>query len=125
VDWPKLSGASRAMVFILCSTTGVVRYMTPSTTKASFRSSRSCPFARSPLLGAIALPSAELSGEVDALTGAIRVFLALVLADAGRECEVVALALTALAEYLPRYNRLVKRYARQLASEAQVAKKPD
>ena len=35
--------------------------------------------------------------------------------DLGREREAVAVALTALSTYLPRYNRSVARYAQELA----------
>jgi hypothetical protein len=38
----------------------------------------------------------------------------LALVDLGREREAVAVALTALSEYLPRYNRSVAGYAQQL-----------
>ena len=67
---------------------------------------------------AVALLSAELEGEDDALTGAVRAFLALALVDVGREREAVAVALTALSGYLPRYNRSVASYAQQLTAEA-------
>ncbi len=60
---------------------------------------------------AVALLTAELDGETDALTGAVRAFLALALADVGRAREAVGVALTALSEYLPRYNRSLARYA--------------
>jgi len=60
---------------------------------------------------AIALLSAELDGEADALTGAVRAVLALCLVDVGREREAVSVALTALSEYLPRYNRSMANYA--------------
>jgi len=63
---------------------------------------------------AVALLTAELDAESDALDGALRAFLALVLVDEGREREAVAVALTALSEYLPRYNRSVARYAQEL-----------
>ncbi len=66
---------------------------------------------------AIALLTAELDAEPDALTGAVRTFLALALVDVGREREAVAVALTALSEYLPRYNKSVARYAQQLTTE--------
>ncbi len=66
---------------------------------------------------AIALLGAELEGETDALTGALRTFLALALVDVGREREAVAVALTALSEYLPRYNRSVARYANELTAK--------
>ena len=63
---------------------------------------------------AVALLTAELDGENDTLTGAVRAFLALALVDVGREREAVAVALTALSKYLPRYNRSVARYAQDL-----------
>lgn len=69
---------------------------------------------------AVALLTAELQGENDALTGAVRAFLALALVDVGQEREAVAVALTALSEYLPRYNRSVARYAQELATETDV-----
>jgi hypothetical protein len=63
---------------------------------------------------AVALLAAELEGEPDELTGAVRAVLALCLVDVGREREAVAVALTALSEYLPRYNRSLANYAREL-----------
>jgi hypothetical protein len=66
---------------------------------------------------AVALLTAELDVATDALNGAVRAFLALALVDVGREREAVAVALTALSEYLPRYNRSVARYAQQLTAE--------
>jgi len=65
---------------------------------------------------AVALLTAELDAGDDTLNGAVRAFLALALLDAGREREAVAVALTALAEYLRRYNRSVARYARELTT---------
>jgi len=50
----------------------------------------------------------------DPLDGAVATFLALALVDLGREREAVAVALTALSKYLPRYNRSVARYAQAL-----------
>ena len=41
----------------------------------------------------------------------MRAFLALALVDLGRERKAVAQSLTALAHYLPRYNRSLARYA--------------
>ncbi|MDP9023813.1 MAG: tetratricopeptide repeat protein [Candidatus Eremiobacteraeota bacterium] len=67
---------------------------------------------------AVALLTSELDGENDALTGAVRAFLALALVDVGREREAVAIALTALSEYLPRYNRSLARYAQALITES-------
>lgn len=66
---------------------------------------------------AVSMLSAELDAGSDALDGAVRAFLALALVDVGREREAVAVALTALSEYLPRYNRSVARYAQELTTE--------
>jgi tetratricopeptide (TPR) repeat protein len=66
---------------------------------------------------AVDLLTAELRLESDALTGAVRATLALALADVGREREAVSVALTALAEYLPRYNRSMAAYARELIAD--------
>jgi tetratricopeptide (TPR) repeat protein len=62
----------------------------------------------------VALLEAELAGEPDHLTDAVRGFLALALVDVGREREAVAVALTALAPHLPRYQRSLGNYARLL-----------
>lgn len=59
---------------------------------------------------------AELQAASDELDGAVRAFLALALVDLGREREAVAISLTALSHYLPRYNRSLARYARDLAT---------
>jgi tetratricopeptide repeat protein len=66
---------------------------------------------------AVDLLTAELNEGTDALSGAVRAFLALALVDVGREREAVAAALTALSEYLPRYNRSLARYAQTLATK--------
>ena len=63
---------------------------------------------------AVALLTAELEGEPDELAGAVRGVLALCLVNVGREREAVGVALTALSEYLPRYNRSMANYAREL-----------
>jgi Tetratrico peptide repeat len=63
----------------------------------------------------VALMEAELTQPSDRLDDAVRAFLALALADTGREREAVALALTALAPHLPRYRRSVAAYAGLLA----------
>jgi tetratricopeptide (TPR) repeat protein len=63
---------------------------------------------------AATLLASELEAAEDELSGAVRATLALALVDLGREREAAALALTALAEYLPRYNRSIARYARAL-----------
>ncbi|WP_307868233.1 tetratricopeptide repeat protein [Umezawaea beigongshangensis] len=62
----------------------------------------------------VALLTAELTGESDHLDDAVRAFLALALVDVGREREAVSLALGALAPHLPRYQRSLGNYARQL-----------
>jgi Tetratrico peptide repeat len=63
------------------------------------------------------LLAAELELGEDALGGAVRAFLAFALVDLGREREAASLALAALAEYLPRYNGSVARYAKALLPE--------
>lgn len=63
---------------------------------------------------ALALLTAEIEAASDDLDGAVATFLALTLVDLGREREAVAVALTALSKYLPRYNRSVARYAQEL-----------
>jgi hypothetical protein len=67
---------------------------------------------------ALELLTNELHAADDPLSGAVRAFLALALVDVGREREAVAVALTALSEYLPRYNRSIARYAHELATES-------
>lgn len=57
---------------------------------------------------------AELDAPSDELDQAVSAFLALVLADQGREREALALSLRALSTYLPRYNRSLARYADDL-----------
>jgi tetratricopeptide (TPR) repeat protein len=64
---------------------------------------------------AAALLVAEIDATSDNLDGAVRAFLALALADLGREREALAQSLTALSHYLPRYNRSLARYALELA----------
>lgn len=62
------------------------------------------------------LLTTELQAADDELNGAVGAFLALALADLGREREAVAVSLTALSRYLPRYNRSLARYAEHLGS---------
>lgn len=64
------------------------------------------------------LLTAELAAPSDELDGAVRAFLALALADLGREREAVVVALTALSHYLPRYNRSLARYAEALTQRS-------
>ena len=63
---------------------------------------------------AVNLLAAELNAPSDELDGAVRAFLSLALVDVGREREAVAVSLTALSTYLPRYNRSLARYAQAL-----------
>ena len=62
----------------------------------------------------VALLTAELDAGSDDLDDAVRAFLALALTSVGRDREAVSVALTALAEHLPRYNRSLAAYAREL-----------
>ncbi|MDV9188672.1 tetratricopeptide repeat protein [Streptomyces sp. SR27] len=61
-----------------------------------------------------ALPADRLDADETALAGAVDAFLALALADTGRDREAASLALGALAPLLPRYNRSLAHYARAL-----------
>lgn len=63
---------------------------------------------------AASLLTEELRAPSDELDGAVRAFLALALVDLGREREAVAVSLTALSHYLPRYNLSLARYAQAL-----------
>ena len=63
----------------------------------------------------VALLSAERDAASDDLDDAVVAFLALALVDAGREREAVGLALGALARHLPRYQRSLANYARDLS----------
>ena len=65
----------------------------------------------------VRLLTAELDHHSDELDGAVRAFLALALADVGGEREALAVSLTALSRYLPRYNRSLARYASALIAE--------
>lgn len=68
---------------------------------------------------ALNLLTAEADATSDDLDGAVATFMALALVDLGREREAVAVALTALSKYLPRYNRSVGRYAQELTEDVQ------
>jgi len=59
---------------------------------------------------------AECRQPSDELDGAVSAFLALALADLGREREALQLSLAALAPCLPRYNRSLARYAAELTT---------
>ncbi|MFJ6408451.1 tetratricopeptide repeat protein [Streptomyces hydrogenans] len=60
------------------------------------------------------LPAERLDADELALAPAVDAFLALALADTGRDREAASLALGALAPLLPRYNRSLAHYARAL-----------
>jgi hypothetical protein len=62
----------------------------------------------------VALLRAERERPSDAMDDCVAAFLALSLADSGREREALSLALTALARHLPRYNRSLANYAKDL-----------
>jgi tetratricopeptide (TPR) repeat protein len=63
----------------------------------------------------VGLLMAERDAGSDELDDAVSAFLALALVDAGREREAVSVALAALAPHLPRYQRSLADYARELA----------
>jgi hypothetical protein len=60
------------------------------------------------------LLEAERRQPSDELDDAVSAVYALALADAGREREAVSVLLAALAPHLPRYQRSMANYARQL-----------
>jgi hypothetical protein len=62
----------------------------------------------------VKLLRAEQAVTSDALDDAVAATLALALADTGREREAVGVAVGALAKHLPRYNRSMANYAREL-----------
>jgi len=62
------------------------------------------------------LLAAEIGAGSDELDGAVCAFLALALADLGREREALSCSLVALSNYLPRYNRSLARYAVDLVA---------
>ncbi|MCL6675379.1 tetratricopeptide repeat protein [Streptomyces panaciradicis] len=65
----------------------------------------------------VALLEAERDAGSDPLDDAVVGFLALAYADVGREREALSYALVALARHLPRYNRSLANYARDLTGE--------
>jgi tetratricopeptide (TPR) repeat protein len=68
-----------------------------------------------------ALLRAEREQASDDLDDAVAAFLALALADTGREREAVSVALAALAPHLRRYGRSLAAYARALVDDAAAA----
>ena len=67
----------------------------------------------------IELLTDELARESDELDEAVRAFLALALAEVGREREALSHALTALAPHLARYRRSLANYAEELADRGE------
>lgn len=67
----------------------------------------------------VALLTAEMAAESDHLDDAVRAFLALALVDVGREREAISIALQALAPHLPRYQRSLANYAREIAAPSE------
>jgi hypothetical protein len=66
----------------------------------------------------VGLLEAERDAGSDELNDAVAAFLALALVDVGREREAAGVALGALSEHLPRYNRSLANYAEDLLSES-------
>jgi len=65
----------------------------------------------------VALLIAEREQPSDRLDDAVSAFLALALADSGREREAVSVALAALAPHLPRYRTSLDNYAQLLLDD--------
>jgi len=65
---------------------------------------------------ALALLTAERAQPSDHLDDAVSAVLALTLTSLGREREAVSVLLTALAPHLPRYQRSMSNYAKQLVA---------
>jgi tetratricopeptide (TPR) repeat protein len=63
----------------------------------------------------VELLTAERGRESDELDDTVSAFLALALADVGREREAVSVALEALTPHLTRYQRSLANYARLIA----------
>jgi len=63
----------------------------------------------------VALLRDERAAGSDELDDAVEAFLSLALVDAGRERDAVSVALAALAKHLPRYQRSLENYARDLS----------
>ena len=65
----------------------------------------------------VALLTQERAAASDQLDDAVSAFLALALVDTGQEREAVSVALSALAPHLPRYQRSLTNYARELSEQ--------
>jgi tetratricopeptide repeat protein len=61
------------------------------------------------------------SGVSDGLDDALTAVLALTLSALGRDREALGLTVTALARHLPRYNRSMANYGRDLVEQARAA----
>jgi hypothetical protein len=70
----------------------------------------------------VALLIAEREQPSDRLDDAVSAFLALALADSGREREALAVALAALAPHLARYQRSLDNYAQLLLDDREGAR---
>jgi tetratricopeptide (TPR) repeat protein len=68
----------------------------------------------------VELLTAERHAGSDELDDAVSAFLALALVDTGREREATSLALAALAPHLPRYQRSLANYAKEIAKRPPV-----
>jgi hypothetical protein len=66
----------------------------------------------------VELLRAERDAGSDELDDALSAFLALALADVGREREALSIALRALAPHLPRYQRSLGNYAADLQARS-------
>jgi tetratricopeptide (TPR) repeat protein len=66
----------------------------------------------------VELLRAERDAGSDELDDAVSAFLALALADVGREREALSIALRALAPHLPRYQRSLGNYAADLQARS-------
>jgi hypothetical protein len=72
----------------------------------------------------VALLTAEINAASDNLNEAVLAFLALALADIGREREAASLALAALAPHLPQYQKTVANYARLMVEPESAGPSP-
>jgi len=72
---------------------------------------------------AVRLLAVETGAGSDELDGAVSAFLALALADLGREREALSCSLVALSKYLPRYNRSLANYAVDLLETREIVQK--
>jgi hypothetical protein len=69
-------------------------------------------------VAALEILDAEAARTSDDWDSAVQAFRALALADLGREREAAAVAITAIAPYLPRYNASVGRFGAALLDQS-------